>query len=67
MELSIGLGAHPIEVHAEHCYSIGKRHRAISREQALAALAEGIRACARCRPDTELGVLWAAAWRTLKT
>ncbi|MEE1808062.1 DUF6233 domain-containing protein [Streptomyces sp. BE133] len=57
MELSIGLGARPIEVHAGHCYAIGKRHRAISREQALAALAEGIRACAHCRPDTELGVL----------
>lgn len=57
VELSIGLGARPIEVHAGHCYAIGKRHRAISREQALAALAEGIRACAHCRPDTELGVL----------
>ncbi|MCX5158062.1 DUF6233 domain-containing protein [Streptomyces sp. NBC_00264] len=57
MELSIGLGAQPIEVHSGHCYAIGKRHRAISREQALAALAEGIRACAHCRPDTDLGVL----------
>ncbi|MGW1653852.1 DUF6233 domain-containing protein [Streptomyces atratus] len=57
MELSIGLGARPIEVHAGHCYAIGKRHRAITREQALAALAKGIRACAHCRPDTELGVL----------
>ncbi|MFB6873781.1 DUF6233 domain-containing protein [Streptomyces sp. NPDC056323] len=57
MELSIGVGAQPIEVHAGHCYAIGKRRRAISREQALAALAEGIRACAHCRPDTELGVL----------
>ncbi|WP_406324386.1 DUF6233 domain-containing protein [Streptomyces sp. NBC_01637] len=27
------------------------------REQALAALADGIRACIHCRPDTELGVL----------
>ncbi|WP_406325715.1 DUF6233 domain-containing protein [Streptomyces sp. NBC_01617] len=35
----------------------GKRHRAITREQALAALADGIRACILCRPDTELGVL----------
>ncbi|MFF2412286.1 DUF6233 domain-containing protein [Streptomyces sp. NPDC058092] len=57
LELSIGLGARPIEVHAGHCYAIGKRHQAISREQALAALAEGIRACAHRRPDTELGVL----------
>ncbi|MFD4946687.1 DUF6233 domain-containing protein [Streptomyces sp. NPDC058239] len=50
IELGIGLGARPIEVHAGQCY-------AISREQALAALARGIRACAHCRPDTELGVL----------
>ncbi|MFI9041417.1 DUF6233 domain-containing protein [Streptomyces sp. NPDC053726] len=57
IELAIGLGARPIEVHAGHCYAIGKRHRAITREQALAALAEGIRPCAHCRPDTELGVL----------
>ncbi|WP_442818153.1 DUF6233 domain-containing protein [Streptomyces sp. NBC_01727] len=35
----------------------GKRHRAITREQALASLADGIRACIHCRPDTELGVL----------
>ncbi|WP_406396788.1 DUF6233 domain-containing protein [Streptomyces sp. NBC_01653] len=27
------------------------------REQALAALADGIRACIHCRPDAELGVL----------
>ncbi|MFE5094671.1 DUF6233 domain-containing protein [Streptomyces sp. NPDC056638] len=54
VELSVGLGARPTEVHAGHCYAIGKRHLAISREQALA---EGVRACAHCRPDTELGVL----------
>ncbi|MFF0401072.1 DUF6233 domain-containing protein [Streptomyces sp. NPDC005248] len=35
----------------------GQRHRAIGRGQALGALADGIRACIRCRPDTELGVL----------
>ncbi|MFF1835041.1 DUF6233 domain-containing protein [Streptomyces sp. NPDC058231] len=29
----------------------------ISREQALAALDEGFRACIHCRPDTEFGVL----------
>ncbi|WP_406504085.1 DUF6233 domain-containing protein [Streptomyces sp. NBC_01602] len=27
------------------------------REQALAALADGIRACIHCRPDTDLGAL----------
>ncbi|MFJ7947372.1 DUF6233 domain-containing protein [Streptomyces sp. NPDC096354] len=29
----------------------------MTREQAIAALADGIRACIHCRPDTELGVL----------
>ncbi|MFE7792678.1 DUF6233 domain-containing protein [Streptomyces sp. NPDC057460] len=49
--------ARPIKVHVGGCYAAGKRHRAISREQALAALADGIRACIHGRPDTELGVL----------
>ncbi|WP_030969749.1 DUF6233 domain-containing protein [Streptomyces sp. NRRL S-1824] len=57
IELSVGVGARPIEVHVGGCYAAGKRHRAITREQALAALADGIRACIHCRPDTELGVL----------
>ncbi|MFD3495765.1 DUF6233 domain-containing protein [Streptomyces sp. NPDC058690] len=54
VELSIGGGARPIEVHVGGCYAAGKRQRVISREQALA---DGIRACIHCRPDTELGVL----------
>ncbi|WP_433916939.1 DUF6233 domain-containing protein [Streptomyces sp. NBC_01744] len=57
MELGIGVDSRPIEVHVGGCYAAGKRRRAISREQALAALADGIRACIHCRPDTELGVL----------
>ncbi|WP_406322155.1 DUF6233 domain-containing protein [Streptomyces sp. NBC_01637] len=57
IELSIGVGARPTEVHVGGCYAAGKRHSAITREQALAALADGIRACIHCRPDTELGVL----------
>ncbi|MER5683425.1 DUF6233 domain-containing protein [Streptomyces sp. NPDC002205] len=56
-ELSIGVGARPIEVHVGGCYAAGKRRRAVTREQALASLADGIRACIHCRPDTELGVL----------
>ncbi|MFF3061972.1 DUF6233 domain-containing protein [Streptomyces sp. NPDC057909] len=35
----------------------GKRQRGITRDQALAALADGMRACIHCRPDTELGAL----------
>ncbi|MFF1845242.1 DUF6233 domain-containing protein [Streptomyces sp. NPDC058217] len=57
VELGIGVGARPIEVHVGGCHAAGKRQRAISREQALAALADEIRACIHCRPDTELGIL----------
>ncbi|MET7791952.1 DUF6233 domain-containing protein [Streptomyces sp. NPDC005248] len=39
------------------CRAARKRQRAITREQALAALPDGMRACIHCRPDTELGVL----------
>ncbi|WP_326631508.1 MULTISPECIES: DUF6233 domain-containing protein [unclassified Streptomyces] len=55
--LNIGVCAGPIEVHVGGCYTAGKRHRAITREQAIAALADGIRARIHCRPDTELAVL----------
>ncbi|WP_327129133.1 DUF6233 domain-containing protein [Streptomyces sp. NBC_01727] len=41
-------------MHVGGCYAARKRQRAITREQALA---DGIRACTHCRPDTELGVL----------
>ncbi|MFE7112137.1 DUF6233 domain-containing protein [Streptomyces sp. NPDC057575] len=48
--------AEPIEVHIGGCYAIGKQRRAISRDDALRALADGVQACEHCRPDTELGV-----------
>ena len=57
LELGIGVGAPPSEVHAGDCYAIGRRRRPITREQALEALGEGVRACVHCRPDTELGIL----------
>ncbi|MFE3150702.1 MULTISPECIES: DUF6233 domain-containing protein [unclassified Streptomyces] len=34
-----------------------ERRRAIGRDRARALLADGIRACAHCRPDNSLGVL----------
>lgn len=57
IELGIGVGARPVYVHVGHCYSIGRRHRSITRAQALAALADGVDPCIHCRPDTELRVL----------
>ncbi|MBW5420298.1 hypothetical protein GKQ77_01765 [Streptomyces sp. BG9H] len=57
IELGIGQGSPPIEVHRGDCYAAGKKRRPISRDEARRALAEEIRACTHCRPDTELGVL----------
>ncbi|MEU8699021.1 DUF6233 domain-containing protein [Streptomyces sp. NPDC048680] len=55
--MGIGNGAPATEVHARHCYAIGKRRRVIDRDQAHALLTDGVRACSHCRPDTTLGVL----------
>ncbi|WP_392757372.1 DUF6233 domain-containing protein [Streptomyces sp. LN590] len=57
MELGIGAGSPPIEVHVGECYAAGKRRSAITREQALTGSADGIRTRIHCRPDTELGVI----------
>ncbi|MGW2113234.1 DUF6233 domain-containing protein [Streptomyces sp. NPDC001948] len=57
VELGIGQGAPLSEVHAGHCPAAGKRRRVIDRDQARALLADGVRACTHCRPDTALGVL----------
>ncbi|MDF9867911.1 DUF6233 domain-containing protein [[Kitasatospora] papulosa] len=57
VELGIGQGRPPVEVHAGHCHAAGSRRRAIYRDRARSLLSEGIRACDHCRPDTDLGVL----------
>lgn len=57
LELGIGIGARPVQVHAGHCYAIGDRRRPITRDQALTALTGGVEACPHCRPDTDLGLL----------
>ncbi|MEU1436381.1 DUF6233 domain-containing protein [Streptomyces sp. NPDC005786] len=49
-EYGIGQGAPPVEVHAGHCYSIGKRNRAITRE----TTDPPIDAVARLRPTATL-------------
>jgi len=57
LEHGIGIGAPPMEVHVGGCYAAGDRIRALTREQALAALTDGVDACTHCRPDTALGLL----------
>ncbi|MCW8102704.1 DUF6233 domain-containing protein [Streptomyces tauricus] len=56
VELGIGVGRPPVEVHAGHCYAIGKRHRPISRDEARRLLDAGLRACSHCTPDTTLDI-----------
>ncbi|MEU0836229.1 DUF6233 domain-containing protein [Streptomyces sp. NPDC005969] len=53
----VGIGTLRSEVHRGDCFAAGKQLRTISREQALAALADGVQACEVCRPDTALGAL----------
>ncbi|MFG2144145.1 DUF6233 domain-containing protein [Streptomyces sp. NPDC048696] len=52
-----GRGPTPEAVHVGGCSMAPGQPKAITREQALAALADGVSACEYCRPDTELGVL----------
>ncbi|MFD5788553.1 DUF6233 domain-containing protein [Streptomyces sp. NPDC127037] len=57
IEHGIGQGRPPAEVHQGGCHMAGHRVRPVTRDQARQALGAGIRACAHCRPDTELGLL----------
>ncbi|MBC2874041.1 MULTISPECIES: DUF6233 domain-containing protein [Streptomyces] len=57
-EISGGRAGQETVVHVGGCGMAGKQGRAISREQALGALAGGLTpACPICRPDTEPGLL----------
>jgi hypothetical protein len=57
LETGIGSGHGAVYVHIGGCHMAGKRVRAVGRDVALRAIAEGVEACSHCRPDTELGVL----------
>jgi hypothetical protein len=56
--LEQGLNGHrPVYVHADDCWSTGKRSHAITRDQAVQALTDGrIDPCPQCRPDTTPGI-----------
>ncbi|MCX4790391.1 MULTISPECIES: DUF6233 domain-containing protein [unclassified Streptomyces] len=49
-----GAGSPTTEVHRGDCWAAGKKLRPISRERAVAELADGATACEVCRPDTVL-------------
>lgn len=57
LELGLNRDAPPVQVHVGECWNAGKRGRGVSRDEALRALAGGVKACTACRPDTALGYL----------
>ncbi|WP_307167455.1 DUF6233 domain-containing protein [Streptomyces rishiriensis] len=56
VELGIGAGRPPIQIHAGNCHMAGKRWRPVGRDEARRLLADDLRACTHCRPDTQLGI-----------
>ncbi|MEU5825874.1 DUF6233 domain-containing protein [Streptomyces sp. NPDC047803] len=57
VELGIGQGAPPMEVHAGSCHAAGRRRRTIDRDEARRMLTEGLRSRMHCNPDRELRIL----------
>ncbi|MFJ4356939.1 DUF6233 domain-containing protein [Streptomyces massasporeus] len=57
IELGLNRDSPPVQVHVGGCWNAGKRTRGIRRDEALRALADGVKACGACRPDSELGFL----------
>ena len=57
IELGLNRHAPPVYVHVGDCWNAGKRSRGISRDQARRALADGVKSCPHCHPDTALGML----------
>lgn len=57
LELGLNRSAPPVQLHVGDCWNSGKRRRDISRDDALRALADGVKACGACRPDSKLGYL----------
>ncbi|MFC9244593.1 DUF6233 domain-containing protein [Streptomyces sp. NPDC057136] len=48
-------GSPTAEVHRGDCWAAGKTLRGVERDEAAAALADGVQACDVCRPETVLG------------
>ena len=57
LEVGLNRDSPPVQVHVGGCWNSGKHVRGIDRGEALRALADGVKACGVCRPDSELGFL----------
>ncbi|NNN34422.1 hypothetical protein HLK59_29495 [Streptomyces sp. S3(2020)] len=64
VELGIGDGRPPVQIHVGDCHMAGKRRRAVGRGEARRLLAAGLPGCGHCRPDVRLHILDLSA-RTL--
>ncbi|MFF9091405.1 DUF6233 domain-containing protein [Streptomyces sp. NPDC014991] len=60
VELGIGVGRPPVQLHRDDCYVAGKLRRTVDREEARRLLADGSSACTHCRPGTVLGIIGSA-------
>lgn len=57
VQLGIGAGRPPLQVHTGDCRMAGSRHRPVGREEARRLLAGGLPACIHCRPDAQLEII----------
>ncbi|MEU6915850.1 DUF6233 domain-containing protein [Streptomyces olindensis] len=57
VQLGIGTGRPPAQVHVGDCYAVGDRRRPIDRDEARRLLASGLPACPHSQPDIELRIL----------
>ncbi|WP_435806943.1 DUF6233 domain-containing protein [Streptomyces canus] len=53
----VRLGKPPVQIHAGTCHMIGSRRRPGTRDEARRLLADGLRACTHCQPDTQLHII----------
>ncbi|MFE0420668.1 DUF6233 domain-containing protein, partial [Streptomyces tendae] len=57
VELGIGAGRPPLQVHAGDCLVSGKRRRPVDRDEARRLLTEGLEVRDHCQPDIQLHIL----------
>ncbi|WP_432173938.1 DUF6233 domain-containing protein [Streptomyces sp. Tue6028] len=57
VELGIGSGKPPVQLHAGDCHMPSARRRPISRSEARDLLTGGLSTCTHCQPDIRLNVL----------
>lgn len=50
-------GRDAVYVHVGDCWNAGKRSKRMERDEARRALADGVKPCPQCRPDSVLGFL----------